>query len=67
MQMLADATAQVTSTDLQFLGNTLWQWLTLLGVLLGSLVVGKIISFILQHQAKRLDEHGRLRIVLWPA
>jgi len=38
------------------LDNALWQWGALLGLVLGSLVVGKIISFLLLHRADRLSE-----------
>ena len=44
----------------QFMGNTALQWLSLLGILLGSLIVGKIVSFAIQRQANRLDEAERL-------
>jgi MscS family membrane protein len=43
-------------TETQFLGNALWQWAALLGVLLLSLVTGKIVSFFLLHSARRMDE-----------
>jgi len=44
----------------RFLDNTPLQWLGLLGILLGSLVVGKIISFIIQRQADRLGQVEKL-------
>jgi len=44
----------------EFLGNTPLQWLGLLGILLASLVVGKVVSFLLQGQAKRLEEAQKL-------
>lgn len=47
----------------KFLGNELWRWLALLGALLASLVLGKIVSFILEHQAKRLAKQERLPLV----
>ena len=40
----------------KFLGNTPLQWLGLLGILLASLVVGKVLSFFLQKQATRFEE-----------
>jgi len=43
-------------TDVAFLGNAVWQWLALLGVVLGSFVVGKVVSFILARQARRLQD-----------
>ncbi len=39
-----------------FLNNTLWQWLALLGVLLGSIVVGRIVAFFLERQGQRFSE-----------
>ena len=36
------------------LGNEMWRWLVLLGVLLVSLVVGKALSFVLNIQSQRL-------------
>lgn len=51
----------------KFLGNELWRWAVLLVVLLGSLVVGKVISFFLQRQARRLQQWpalGVLRLLL---
>lgn len=45
-------------TDWRFLGNRAWQWLTLLGVLLGSLGIGRLVSFFLTHQADRLERRG---------
>ena len=40
----------------RFLGNSLTQWLGVLGVLLASFVAGKIISFCMERQARRLSE-----------
>ena len=40
----------------KMLGNEPWRWLTLLGVLLASLIVGKVISFLLERQADRLRD-----------
>ncbi len=44
----------------RFLGNTLWQWLALLGVLLGSFVIGRVVSFFLDRQGRRLEERLQL-------
>ncbi len=38
----------------EFLNNTIWQWAILLGVLLVTFIVGKIISFVLIRQGQRL-------------
>ncbi len=39
----------------KFMGNTIGQWLAMLGVILAALVAGKILSFILLRQAQRMD------------
>ena len=44
----------------EFLGNTPLQWLGLLGILLASLIVGKVLSFFLQRQATRFEEAQKL-------
>ncbi len=46
-------------TEFRLLNNELWRWVALFGVLLGSLIVGKIISFALQHQARRMKDAER--------
>jgi len=46
-----------------FLGNNLWQWLGLLGVLLVSMVVGKLISYFLQRQADRFEAAERRKVL----
>ncbi len=46
-----------------FLQNSLWQWLGLLGVLLGSLVVGKIAAWILDRQGRRFIDHTKLHLL----
>ncbi len=38
----------------KYVGNELWRWASLLGMLLGSLIAGKVTAFALQHQANRL-------------
>ena len=38
------------------LDNALWQWGALFGVLLGSLIIGKIVAFLLGRHANRLGE-----------
>jgi MscS family membrane protein len=50
-------------TDIQFLSNKLWQWVLLLGLVLGALIVGRILSFILQVQVRRLRDKGRLPLL----
>lgn len=50
-------------TTRQFLGNELWRWVALLGVLLVSFVIGKTLSFLIQQQATRLRDRRPLRIV----
>ncbi|KKK60884.1 hypothetical protein LCGC14_3019890, partial [marine sediment metagenome] len=45
-------------THMKFMGNELWRWMLLFGVLLGSLIVGRIVSFFLANHAKRLKEAG---------
>lgn len=39
----------------EFMDNTIGQWLGLLGIILGMMIAGKTITFILFHQAKRMD------------
>jgi MscS family membrane protein len=46
-----------------FLGNTIWQWLGLLGVLLVSFVVGKVVSYVLEHQAEKIGKVPQLLLV----
>ena len=46
-----------------FLNNSIAQWLALLGLLLGALVVGEIIGFFLSRQGKRLQQTDRLRLL----
>jgi MscS family membrane protein len=41
-------------TEASWLGNAPWQWAALLGVILGGMVVGKLISFLLIRHADRL-------------
>jgi len=48
-------------TEKRFMGNELWRWGALFGLLLGSLVAGKMISFVLHHQARRLARAGKAR------
>jgi MscS family membrane protein len=42
-------------TDTIFLHNSAMAWAKLFGVLLGSLVIGKVLSFFLERHAKKLD------------
>jgi len=46
-----------------FLGNKLWQWLALLGILLLSFGVGKVVSFVLQRQGQRIGAAAHLRLL----
>jgi MscS family membrane protein len=41
--------------EASFMGNHAWQWAALLGTILGAFVVGKVISYALLLQAKRMD------------
>ncbi|MGC9455084.1 MAG: mechanosensitive ion channel family protein [Phycisphaerae bacterium] len=49
--------------DINFLNNKLWQWGLLLGLVLGALIVGRIISFVLQAQVRRLRDKARLPLL----
>ena len=40
--------------EASFMGNHAWQWSALLGTILGAFVVGKVISYALLLQAKRI-------------
>jgi MscS family membrane protein len=50
-------------TKVKFLENEPWRWLLLLGTLLVSFVVGKIISFVLSRQSQRLERRGVMPVV----
>ena len=41
--------------DTKFLGNEVWQWLALAGVLLGGMILGKIAAVLIARQADRLE------------
>ncbi|KKM00737.1 hypothetical protein LCGC14_1801430, partial [marine sediment metagenome] len=43
-----------------YLGNSVGQWAALLGVLLATFIVAKIVSFSLSHQGRRFAKGGRL-------
>ncbi|MCK4626798.1 MAG: hypothetical protein KAV00_15915, partial [Phycisphaerae bacterium] len=43
----------------EFLNNAVWQWAVLLGVLLVTFIVGKIVSFILIQQGQRIIQKQR--------
>jgi len=45
-------------TDRQFMGNTPLQWLGLLGVLLVSFVVGKVLSVVFERQGSKLQRRN---------
>ncbi|MBL7134955.1 MAG: mechanosensitive ion channel family protein [Phycisphaerae bacterium] len=49
--------------DETFLNNEPWRWLSLLGVLLGGFVVGKVVAFSLERQSQRLREGDRMTVV----
>ncbi|MFW6066528.1 MAG: mechanosensitive ion channel family protein [Planctomycetota bacterium] len=49
--------------DIQFLNNKLWQWTFLLGLVLGSLIVGRLLSFFLEAQVRRLRDKERLPLL----
>jgi MscS family membrane protein len=58
------ASGQVVSwSEGVFLGNNIWQWLGLLGVLLLSFVAGRATGFVLEKQASRLERTERLRVL----
>lgn len=46
--------------EMKFLGNSMAQWLGLLGVILGGFIVGKIFSFILMRQSKKLTTANKM-------
>jgi len=50
--------------DIVYLGNNLLQWLGLLGVLLASLIAGRLFSFFMQKQSKRLVNRKKESTVL---
>ena len=50
-------------TDTRFMGNELWRWAGLFALLLGALVTGKIISFVLKRQGARLRAAGRAELL----
>lgn len=45
--------------DYVFLYNPVWKWLAVLGLLLGGLVLGKTLSFLLDKQQQRLTARGK--------
>lgn len=50
-------------TEQKYLGNEVWRWATLFGVLLASFIVGKVASFVLQQQAGRIGRRPRLLVL----
>ena len=54
--MMLAATITDWLTDVTFMDNAPWQWGALFAVLLGSLVVGKVLAFLLVRHANRLGE-----------
>jgi len=53
----------VSWADGTFLGNTVWQWLGLLVVLLVSFVIGRTAAYVLQKQAEKLERAERLLVL----
>ncbi len=43
--------------------NALWKWAALLVVLLGAFVFGRIVTFLLERQGRRLEQHEHLEIL----
>ena len=54
-EMLANGWSDWFLAD-KYLGNELWRWATLLGVVMIGLIFGKVLSFILLRQASRLSK-----------
>ncbi|MHC4294069.1 MAG: mechanosensitive ion channel family protein [Planctomycetota bacterium] len=50
-------------TETKYMYNELWRWVGLFGLLLGALIGGKIISFMLQRQAQRLEQVQRAQLL----
>jgi len=50
-------------TEAKYMGNELWRWLAMFGLLLGGLIAGKIIGFFLQRQAARLKADSRAQLL----
>ena len=59
--MLAGWTGFYTET--RFLDNTMASWAVLLVLLLGGMVVGRILTFVLDRQSKRLQQNEHLHMV----
>ena len=59
-QPATQAAAEVAWYAREFLNNALWQWATLLGVLLATFALGKTISFLLARQGRYLIDRQRL-------
>ena len=57
------AAASLHWTQWKYLNNTVAQWLGLLGVLLGSLIVGKIVAFVLDRQGRRMEGHHGMALL----
>jgi len=53
----------VSWADGTFLGNTVWQWLGLLVVLLVSFAIGRTAAYVLQKQAEKLERAERLLVL----
>ncbi len=45
--------------DTKYMHNELWRWLALFGLLLAGLIIGKIISFVFNRHANRLEQADR--------
>ena len=61
--MIIAKTAGEFLAETKFLNNTPVQWLALLGLLLGGLVVGEILCFFLSRHGKRLQQNKRLNLL----
>jgi MscS family membrane protein len=49
-------------TTNKYLGNELWRWVALFGLLLAALIAGKAVSYFLQSQADGLKRSGRHKV-----
>jgi len=46
--------------QVRFLNNAVWQWAALLGMLLTTFLLGRVVAFVLNRQGRRLEEARRL-------
>lgn len=62
--ILADTATLVKAYIMgKFMGNELWRWAALFGLLLAALIAGKIVSFVLKRQAGKLRTAGRAEAI----